>query len=97
LVGLWLIAGKQVQSLRPLCIVILFTFLMVVVLEKPIGVADIAATEVASPDSNCATPSVVNVVIQNKLINVAVTTRLKVTIRFHNFTSVSFAYVAQRQ
>jgi len=75
---------------------IVFTFLMVEFLEEPMGVADIAATEVVSPDSNCATASVVNAVIQNKLINVAVTTRLRLAIRFHKCIAVSISFFAQR-
>jgi hypothetical protein len=64
---------------------------VVELLEKLVGVTGVAATKVASPGSNCATSSVVNAVIQNKLKIAAVTARLSVAIRFHNCIAFSFS------
>ena len=92
LASLWSIAGKQVQPLLPLRKVISFRFMMVKLLEKLVGRTVFAETKAASPRSNCATSSVVNAVIQNKLKNAAVTARLRVAILFHDFIAFSFSY-----
>lgn len=89
--GLWSTAGKQLQVLLPLCRVILFRFILVELLEKLVGITVAVETTLASPGSNCATSSVVNAVIQNKLKNAAVTTRPRVAIRFHNRIAFSFS------
>ena len=93
LAGLWPIAGKQVQALPLLRKVISFRFILIELLEKLVGITVVAETEFASPGSNCATSSVVNAVIQNKLKNAAVITRLRVVMRFHNFIAISFSYL----
>ena len=90
LAGLWPIAGKQLPSLLPLRKMISFRSIMLELLEKLVGVTVIAETKDASPGCNWATSSVVNAVIQNKPKNAAVTTRLRVAIRFHNCIAISF-------
>ena len=63
---------------------------MVELLEKLVGITVFAETKVASPGSNCATSSVVNAVIQNKVKKAAETARLRVAIRFHNCIAFPF-------
>ena len=91
LAGLWSIAGKQLPPLLPLRKVISFRSIMLELLEKLVGVTGIAEMKLVSPGCNCATSSVVNAVIQNKLKNAAVTTRLRAAIRFHKCIAISFS------